>query len=171
MAQARNAPVQRESDLLGRFLGVRYAGKRVIVNVRLGPIPLIPGVSDVPGLPWNALHNFRRWADAVVLEPDRATIIEAKTIADPGLPSTLHLYRALWKRTPEYAQYSGLPVRLLAVVAFDDPVLTAIARTFDVETVVFTPADIAAELANTYFFRRRQAGVKHTPSSVLEDLA
>ncbi|HZQ92909.1 MAG TPA: hypothetical protein VFA60_14035, partial [Terriglobales bacterium] len=62
--------------------------------MRLGPIPVIPGVSDIPGLPWNALANFRRWADAVVIEKDLVTIVEAKTIMDPGLPSTLQLYGA-----------------------------------------------------------------------------
>jgi hypothetical protein len=162
---------QREAGLLARFLAHRFAGARIINQVRLGPIPVIPGVSDIPGLPWNALANFRRWADAVVIEKDLVTIVEAKTIMDPGLPSTLQLYGALWKRTPEYKDFLHLPVKLMAVVAFDDPVLSQIARGFGIEVVVFTPPDIAAELANKYFFRKRQTQAKATPAAVLDDFA
>jgi hypothetical protein len=164
----RASRTEREAGLLGRFLATRFTTDRVIFNVRLGPIPLIPGVSDIPGLPWNALQNFRRWADAVVIQPDKVRIIEAKTIMDPGLPSTLELYKLLWLRTPEYQAFRALDVVLMAVVAFDDPVLSAIARRHGVEVVVFTPPDIAAELAAKYFSHKNSTVPSLTPPEILE---
>lgn len=146
--------VQRERRLLSEYLARNYPNARAILNQRLGAYPLHVAAPLPPNVPPSALSSFRRYVDALVIEPERLTMIEAKIIQAPGAAESLELYSRLLPSTPELAPYLHLPLKKLVVAAVTDPVLSAMAAERGIETVTFTPAWVFSDLMETEFNTR-----------------
>ena len=137
----------REERMLSEWLARTYQTGRIIQRVRLGPILTNLANAPLNLAEYNLVGNVRRWADAVVILPDRVVLIEAAILPDPGDVSRLHLYAELWPHTPEYSEYTGLPLELVLLTAIPDPVLVRIAGKFGVSCVQYTPDWISEYLA------------------------
>ncbi len=124
---------------MSEWLTLTYPNDRVQQQVRLGAYkPHIPTVG-LNQAEMRALGVFRRFADALVYRKTELHLIEASIPSHPGYVSQLQLYRRLLTMTPELADYAALPVKMIYLVAMEDPVVTAMARDAGIEVVVFTP--------------------------------
>lgn len=91
-----------------------------------------------------ALGVWRRYADALVYRTHELILIEASIPSHPGYVSQMLLYKRLIPMTPELADYKHLPVKMLYLVTFEDPVVTAMARENGIEVVVYSPPWVIA---------------------------
>lgn len=129
----------REMQMLTEWLSKTQKGKRWITRVRLGsPKPAIPRPYMSPEEK-AMIGAWRRWADAVILEDDRVTIVEAAIRPNPGKISQLELYRMLFPHTPEFAAWKGVKIDLLLLYAIEDPATVLLARNKGIKAVEYKP--------------------------------
>lgn len=130
-----------ELNMIGEWLRKTFGDVRYKTQFRLGKIqPRLPDGTygrDEMGM----LGRWRRYADAVVFLPDRLLVIEAVMKSDPGKISTLQLYGMLVPQTPELADYSHLPVKLVLIFAIEDPWVTEQCRRNGILPVHFVPSN------------------------------
>jgi len=139
MAGEKRSWQPREMQMLSEWVTKTQAGKRVLQRVRLGsPKPEIPR-PDMSVEERAMIGAWRRWADAVILEEDGVTIIEAAIRPDPGKISQLELYRMLFPHTPELAAWSKKPIHLLLLYAIEDPATVLLAREKGILAVEYKP--------------------------------
>jgi hypothetical protein len=144
-----------ETRLLAEYLALRFRGQHVKERVRLGTSPdeLVDEGMDERAL--RMVGVWRRWADAVVIQPGRCLVIEAAVLPDPGDVSKLQLYCRLWPRTPEYAEYSKLPVTGMLVYAVPDGLIAQLAAEAHLLLDYYHPAWIDDYLAKLAVRARR----------------
>ncbi len=126
--------------LIGEWMTRAHPGATVVMRARVGgPDPELKaeGLTDAE---LRALGVFRRWADAIVLEPGLVHIYEAKIRLSPGALEQLRLYDRLFPLTPEYEAYKDLPRELHLVYAIEDPAIVALAREYGIKAHLFRPA-------------------------------
>ena len=126
MVAGPNQPV--EARLVAEYCALTFPTARVLQRVRLGALNPALELPTMTPEERRLAGVWRRWADAVVIEPARVTIIEAAVIPQPGKIAQLDLYLALWPRTAEFREYGALPLRGLLVSAVDDPLLRMLCR-------------------------------------------
>jgi len=151
MAQPGKTYVQRERRLLSEYLARNYPQARVVLNQRLGAYPLSAAAPLPPNVPQSALSSYRRYADALVIEPDALTLIEAKIIMSPDAVAGLELYSRLLPNTPELAPYLHLPLRKVIVTAVADPYLSQMASEQGISVVTYTPSWVFQDLMSNEF--------------------
>jgi hypothetical protein len=136
----------REERLLAEFVARHFPKDRLLTRVRLHTPSL--SAEGVPLTPQEAklLKNFSRWADALIVRPTDLILIEAEVLPSPGIVSTLQLYARLFKGDTEFADLHHLPLRLMLVWGFGDPVLGQLARDQGIEVRVFSPPWLAEAL-------------------------
>ena len=134
----------REQRLVSEFVAQFYADYESRTHVHLGGTP--PRFKGKFTRPENGrlLGVFRRWADAIVIMPDRIVLIEGKILPQPGVLSQLSLYERLIPNTPELSQHALKPVEKVLVCAIEDPLITQLAREEGVRVVIFCPEWIEA---------------------------
>ena len=145
----------REQRMLSEFLAEHYPGVEYRLRVRLGKIqPRIETelLTDEERL---NLGVFRRWADALVIQPDRLILIEAKIRPQPGVISQLQLYARLVPNTPELQEYLDRPLEMLLLYAIRDDLLIAMAREAGIKSRYYKPAWIDEYIAELYPRERR----------------
>ena len=150
----------REQRLLAEFLARHFPHDRRVLNVRLGPSPFRHS-----GVPLDAgdralLRGIGRWADALIMRPTDLILVEAEVLPSPGIISTLQLYGRLLRLTEDFQASSNLPLRLMLVWGFEDPVLGQLARDQGIEVRLFSPPWIVESLRERY----RSAGRKTRPT-------
>jgi len=129
----------REMQMLTEWLTKTQAGKRWLTRVRLGsPKPEVPR-PDMSVEERAMIGSWRRWADAVILEDDRVTIVEAAIRPDPGKIAQLELYRMLFPHTPELTPWRSLPIDLVLLYAIEDPATTMLAREKGIKAIEYKP--------------------------------
>lgn len=89
---------------------------------------------------------WRRWADAVILEDDKVTIVEAAIRPQPGKISQLELYQMLFPHTPEYEAWRGVPIHLLLLYSIEDSATILLARRKGIKCVQYVPLWLPAYL-------------------------
>jgi len=129
----------REMQMITEWLAKTQAGKRWMTRVRLGsPRPEIPrpemSVEELA-----MIGSWRRWADAIILEDDKVTIIEAAIRPEPGDISKLQLYARLFPHTPEFKAWQGLPVDMVLLYAIEDPAVIFLAREAKIRAIEYKP--------------------------------
>jgi len=128
-----------EQQFLGEWVAQYRPDARVLTHVRLGPIrPQLQGVT-LTALEFQAMGLWRRWADALVILPDRLELVEAKILQSPTQNAQLELYAHLFPDTPELAEFRGRRLDKLALVALEDPAATFMARSVGIQVVVWRP--------------------------------
>ncbi len=146
---------QRERRLLSEWLALTYPNDRVQQQVRLGAYkPSIP-TTGLNAAELRRLGLWRRFADAVVFRKTELLLIEASIPAHPGYISQLLLYKRLIPMTPELADYAALPVKMIYLVTFEDPVVTAMARDNDIQVVVYAPTWVETYWAEREYRKSR----------------
>ncbi len=140
MPETQRTYIPREMRLLSEFVAKEYPNDQVFFNLRLGAIRPDLDIAGLSPAEVRMLGVFRRFADAIVIRPDKLIIIEASIRPDPGKLSQLQLYERLVPATPELEPYQGLKIRKLLLWSFLDEVLASIAREQGVVVRVFHPA-------------------------------
>lgn len=130
---------QGEWKLLSWWLATFHAGAEIWMQQRLGPIQLSSASATQDQFDVNAARLRNRWADAIYLENNRLTLVEAKKEPDPGIFSTLIHYARKLRADPFFAQYAALPLDLTALVMRDDPSVAEEAPFYGVNWVVWQP--------------------------------
>jgi len=129
----------REMQMLSEWLTKTYPNGRFQTRVRLGsPKSEIPRADMTPE-ERAMIGSWRRWADAVILENDKVTIVEAAIRPDPGKISQLELYAMLLPQTPELRAWWGLKIELLLLYAIEDPATVYLAREKGIRCVQYQP--------------------------------
>jgi hypothetical protein len=131
-------------QMVTEWLQKTQTGKRWQTRVRLGsPTSSTPTV-DMTVEERAMVGMWRRWADAIILEPDKVTLIEAAIRPQPGKISQLELYAMLFPHTPELQPWWGVPLRLLLLYAIEDPATTYLARSKGILAVQYQPTWLPA---------------------------
>lgn len=127
-------------QMLSEWLAKTQQGKRWQTRVRLGsPKPAVP-TAEMSPQERSMVGVWRRWADAVILEPDKVTLIEAAIRPNPGKISQLELYAMLFPQTPEFAAWRGVPLHLVLLYAIEDPALVLLARQKGIACIQYQPS-------------------------------
>lgn len=150
----------RELLMLSEWMAETYPGNEYRTRVRLGRIQ--PRV-DAPGLTpeeRRMIGVHRRWADAVVLMPDRVVLVEAKIRPQPGVISQLELYARLLPHTPELGEHAELPIEMVLLYAIEDELINVLAREKGIRCVQYWPSWMDEYIEELYP-RERSGG--HTP--------
>ena len=146
---------QVQIRLADEYIDRRYGNYPHQVRVRLGQTEMELDRPDLSPEDRRLLVVWRRWADAVVIKPDKAVIIEAAIIPVPGDIMELKLYERLFHETPELQLYSGLPVVLDLVYAIPDPVVLELAEQAGIRTIWFKPSWMDDYLSTVALRKRR----------------
>lgn len=134
----------REMQMVTEWLQRTQTGKRWQTRVRLGtPTPSTP-TADMTVEERAMVGSWRRWADAIILEDDQVTLVEAAIRPQPGKISQLELYAMLFPHTPELAPWRSLPLHLLLLYAIEDPATTMLARQKGIKAVQYQPSWLPA---------------------------
>lgn len=140
MPHAGQAWTAWEITMIAEWLGQTFPGAEYRTMVRLGRIQPRLANGTYTEDEERMLGVHRRYADAVVILPDRLLLVEAVMRADPGKLAVLELYEMLIPQTPELQQYANLPIKKVLLYAIEDPVLVELARRKDILAVRFTPS-------------------------------
>jgi hypothetical protein len=127
----------------------------VLQRVRVGQIPSELDVAGLDDAELRMVGVWRRWVDAVVVDPPLIRVIEAAILPDPGDVSQLELYLHLLPMTPELREFEHLRPAGMLVYALDDPVIRRLAadRNFTVE--IYQPVWLAQYLERVFPRERR----------------
>lgn len=110
-----------------------------MTRVRLGaPRPAVarPDMTDEERAMVGA---WRRWADAIILEDDKLTLIEAAIRPNPGKIGQLELYKLLLPQTPELAPWRGAKIEMVLLYAIEDPATVHLARSKGIRCIEYKP--------------------------------
>ena len=149
----------RESRLLSEYLALKYPGARVVLQPRLGAVPAHLQDAGLSSSELRMLGVWRRYPDAVILEPNLVTVVEACLKPDPGKISIIELYASLFPQTVEFEQFRSLPVSMLLVWAVPDEAVAAMARQRGIRVDIFQPTWVLDWLETLYARHRRAATV------------
>ena len=134
-------------QMLAEWLAKTQTGKRWQMRVRLGsPKGQVPR-PEMSEEERAMVGVWRRWADAVILEQDRVTLVESAIRPQPGKISQLELYRLLLPHTPELKPWSHLPIDMVLLYAIEDPATIYLARQKGIKCIEYKPSWLPAYLA------------------------
>ena len=141
--------------MVSEYLAKHYPDYPTRTRVRVGSIhpELRPEQLTEPER--RAVGVWRRWADAIVIMPDRLILIEAAIRPNPGDISQLELYEHLLPKTPELAEHKDKPIEKVLLFALEDPVIVSLARERGIQVVYFHPPWIDEYLKILYPRERR----------------
>ena len=128
-----------ESRLLAEWLATRWSDRRTITRVRVGKVHPSLVQPDMSEAEIAAAGVWRRWVDAVIIDPPTIRLVEASIAPNPGKVSQLELYVRLWPLTPEYSEYRDWPVVGLLVSAVEDGMVRTLAVERGLMYEVYTP--------------------------------
>lgn len=133
---------QRERALLSAYLQHKLPNAIVKQNCPLGIVPqsLIMEYGRTDALRF--ARKMRPEVDALIIEPKRLVLIEAKVIRWVDGVSKLALYKALIPDTPELEPYQGRDIVMRLVIPFTQDNMLSVAARMGVEVVEFTTPDI-----------------------------
>jgi hypothetical protein len=131
----------RESRLLAEYVAATWPNALVKLHCRLGP-PVTNETGQFQSQEeLNLLGGaFRRWADAVIVEPTRVIVLEAKMVLHPAVIGQLELYLELVPRTPELAPFLDRPAVGMIVCGQPDPATVSLATRRGYTVATFRPA-------------------------------
>lgn len=139
MPSAERSYEPRERRLVSEWTRQVFPNAHVKENVRLGRV--LPASTDrtLSESELRALGVYRRYADALVIEPATVHIVEGKIRNQPGAIEQLNLYAVLLPQTPELQDLTGREVVKHLVWCMNDPVVEALARQNNIRVHVFKP--------------------------------
>lgn len=156
-----------ETRLLNEYLRDRYPDAVTLVKPRLGAFPagLIRDTTD--DAERRFASNFRRWADAIVIEDEQLIVIEA-VMWDPGRKvGQIQAYIKLVPHTPELEEYHGLPIVGEIVTAQHDPLAQEVIEDAGFRYVHYEP-EWMEEWLSLYPARKRRPAFTGRPGDRLE---
>ena len=152
--------LQREKLVIGQWVARRYPKSRVWLNQQIGPVIIPPGFNPQTPTEYSLAKVTRRRADAIVVTGSEVVIAEAKVKPDGKELGQLLVYRILFRATPEFSEFTNLPVRLHIVVAVHDEIIRHAATLAGITYELFDSPQIREMLRtpNSQGLRHFQAG-------------
>ena len=140
----RRAHQPREMAMVSEYLATNNLLSKSATRVRVGnphPELLNPQISieDI-----GILRAYSRWADAIIFEDNKITIIEAKIKPNLGPLEALEVYSRLFLSDPTYKEHHNKPIEKVFLYELEDPVLTQLARQLGIKPVQFEPKFLTA---------------------------
>ncbi|MGH7375866.1 MAG: hypothetical protein ACREKK_00420 [Candidatus Methylomirabilales bacterium] len=120
--------LQREGRLVTEWVIRTFPQAQVVFRARLGAVDVTLADTQLTEPELRAVGVIRRFVDALVIEPERVHLVEAKLRSVPGALEQLDLYARLLPLTPEYQQVRDRPITRHLVWVIRDPVVEALAR-------------------------------------------
>ena len=111
---------------------------RVKYNAPLG-LPPEEAKAMYPERDLRFFKPWRKYADAIVVNPPYLDLIECKIWSPQTGITDLLEYRELIPETPELAEFSDLTKRLLLVIPFVRPHWETMAKKYEINLVVWRP--------------------------------
>jgi len=145
----------RELKMLHEYLAKYHANDIVMTRIRLGshhPELIIPGLEESE---LRLIGVFRRWADAVIIQPDKLILMEAKILPEPGVISQLELYEFLLPHTPELQPYLPRPIEKQLLFAIEDPAVITLCHQHGIIPIMYRPSWIEEYINELYPRMRR----------------
>src|SRR5712691_8115454 len=164
MARGSRTYIQREGRLVTEWVTATFPQAHVAYRIRLGAFDPSLADSALSERQLRALGVFRRYVDALVLEPAVVHLVEGKILNRPGALEQLDIYERLFPLTPGYEAHRGKEIRKHLVWVIPDPIVEAMAREDGVVVHLFHPSWVDEYLA-TVDPRRLSAT---PPSGLLE---
>jgi len=134
----RKYRIVHESYLI-EYLGITYPPGTWKTNVPLGKLKPIAGRALSEGELRYVSKPFVANADAVVVLKDKIVIIEAMVRHEPGALEDLIKYELLLRETPDYQQYSHLPIEKVLLTPLDLPFYSKLAARMGIKVVKYSP--------------------------------
>jgi len=130
-------PANPETKFLQEWVDATYPNSFRKYRQRLGrPVQLGNiGSADNP-----FAKNYRLWADAVIILPDKVILVEAKIYRRRDGVAQLKDYAKLFPETPELQGFKNLPLELVLVIPVKDPTVESFAEGTGIKVVVFEPS-------------------------------
>jgi len=130
-----------EAEFVSEYADAAFKGQTVIFHCRLGTWPGPLTSPDLTEEERRMLRVRMRWADAVVIMPERILVVEGKLRASEFLKGLgeLLVYTHLIRVTPEFEKFRGFPVVGRLLLPIPDPVVEAVARSQGLQVQVFRP--------------------------------
>lgn len=122
---------QLEKRLVNEYFSENFLDKHVQRRAILGPTQVMMVNKE--------LGVVSRWADAIVFEPTRITIIEFKMEPKPDAVGQLLEYEKLFRQTLGFREYWRLPIYKLLVTTRVDESLKELCVEQGIEYQVFRP--------------------------------
>ena len=140
--------------LLREWVELKYPKAQVLYELRLGPTQKhLVNVAVTPAL--EAMLRLSNWyADAVVLSPSEALVVECKMDPNPSAVGQVLFYLRLLGSTPALVSYQNLSVVPVVLFAEDDNEVTNWARGLGCRVEIYTPSWIADYLTQVQFRNR-----------------
>lgn len=130
----------REQRLVSEFVARFYPDNESRTHVHLGSAPPRFKGMFTKDTDTRLTGVFRRWADALILMPDRIILIEGKILPQPGVISQLELYAELIPKTVDLGEHKNKPVEKVLVCAIEDRLISELARRKGIKVRIFHPA-------------------------------
>ena len=140
----------REMRFVSEFVAKFYPEEEARFHVRLGSTPERFKGQFTSEETARLVGEFRRRCDALVILPDRIVLVEGKIVPQPGVIMQLLHYERLIPKTPELEEHRLKPIEKLLLCALEDPVVTQLARDYDVRVATFCPGWIPEYLELLY---------------------
>jgi hypothetical protein len=139
--EARRPRREWEAEYVSEYCRQAFPEATVIYHCRLGTWPQPLTAPELTPEEQAMLKVRMRWADAVVIQPDKLIVVEAKLRASEFLKALgeLQLYMHLVRHTPEFEKFRDRTVVGRLVIPFEDPALSVISRRQNIQVAVYKP--------------------------------
>ncbi len=136
-ASTTNQP--RERQMRAEYIAKYMAGKQWYTEYPLGRVVPLAQAATMTMAQLKAFDNRKARADLLVAFPDHLEIIEFKIVDAIRRWCPILMYRELVPETDTLRAYWNMPVKLILIVAIDDPVLKRTVEKYGVEYRVYQP--------------------------------
>ncbi|MHC4397649.1 MAG: hypothetical protein ACYS1A_18555, partial [Planctomycetota bacterium] len=139
MAKGKRGWQPRELRLVSEYLAAYHPHGIKMERVRLGSIHPGFNTKGMDAATKRMFIQFNRWADAVVILPEKIVLIEVTIPPRPQKVAQLEMYEQLIPTTPEFELYLDRPIEKVLVMAVRDITVEQFARQKGIKVVVFRP--------------------------------
>lgn len=125
--------VDWERLLIREYVKKFYATVPHWIREEVGPIP--------EGADTMLYARTRRWADAIIREPDNMLVIEGKMKCEPAVIGQILNYRDLLPQTPLFYKYRELPVKMRVVTAIISDDVHKLLEAAGIDVEIYKPSN------------------------------
>lgn len=141
MVQQRKSTTNepRERQMRAEYIVKYMQGKQWFTEYPLGRVVPLQQAATMTYAQLHAFDNRKARADLLVCYPDHLEIMEFKIVDAIRRWCPILMYRELVPETDTLRAYWNMPVKLILIVAIDDPVLKRTVEKYGIEYRVYVP--------------------------------
>ena len=129
----------RETRMLSEWIGEHFPNSRVLLQVKVGIVEPRGPLGPLTPAERRAIGVNRRYADAIIIEPERLVLIEASVKAKAAKLGDLLVYSQAIPFTEELEEFRNLPIQAVLLSGIEDMFLRMTAEKMGFEFHVFQP--------------------------------